>query len=322
MKRWIFYLKFLTPVRFGSDNRHTGLEETAFTCHSDTFFSAFFTEWLQYYGETSREKDFLLNTVHDNQFRVSDLLPYKGNELYLPRPLVLPGSERIPLENIKEIRKCRYLSLAKFNDYLKKFEIDEKPACFGEETVTARVSWRRDEDALPYTVAAYRFEENAGLYGIVQMPEIMEKPFRGILKRLEKSGIGGKRSSGYGKFEVCRWRLLTTQSEDSEPEYIKTKLEKSLTALLSTESPWYMNLSLISPTAEEVRKLKASDSWYQLLYRSGFTMDTGLKQKQSLFINTGACLREKLEGQLLRIEQEGDHPVYRYGKGIYIGVPQ
>lgn len=320
MKGWIFYLKFLTPVRFGSDNRHTGLEETAFTCHSDTFFSAFFTEWLQIFGNESKYKDFLLNSVHNNQFQVSDLLPYKAAELYLPKPLILPDNESIPLENMKEIKKCRYLSLTKFKSYLKSFKIDETPASFGKDVVTTHVSRRRDGDALPYTVAAYRFDENAGLYGIVQMPEKMEKPFFITLQSLGKAGIGGKRSSGYGKFEVYRRRLLTVQPGNSEQKY--TKAEKNMAELLNAESSWYMNLSLISLNAKEVKRLKAFDPWYQLLYRSGFTMDTGIKQKQSLFINTGACLGEKLEGQLLSVEQGGDHPVYRYGKGLYIGVPQ
>ncbi len=320
MKRWIFYLKFSTPVRFGKDNRHTGLEETAFTCHSDTFFSAFFTECLQIFGEKSNFMDFLLKSIHENHFLLSDLLPYKGKELYLPKPLILPKDEGAPLENMKEIKKCRYLSLSRFQEYFRSFEIDETPVSFGQETVTTRVSRRRNEDSLPYTVAAYRFAENAGLYGIVQMPERLKKHFLVTLQSLGKAGIGGKKSSGYGKFEVYRWRLLEIPPEDKEAEY--TKAEKSLATLFGTESQWYMNLSLISPTTEEVKRLKALDSWYQLLYRSGFTMDTGLKQKQALFINTGACLKEKLEGQLLRIEQEGDHPVYRYGKGIYIGVPQ
>ena len=60
----------------------------------------------------------------------------------------------------------------------------------------------RGQEPLPYFVNSYKFNDNAGLYFILGYEDdddaiIMEK----IIESLGYSGIGGKKSSGYGKYK-------------------------------------------------------------------------------------------------------------------------
>jgi CRISPR-associated protein Csm4 len=36
--------------------------------------------------------------------------------------------------------------------------------------------------------------------------------------------------------------------------------------------------------------------------------------------NTGSCFQEKIKGRILDVSDQGGHPVYRYGKGMFLGV--
>jgi CRISPR-associated protein Csm4 len=56
---------------------------------------------------------------------------------------------------------------------------------------------------LPYHVAAWRFAAHCGLYLIVRYEKQEDlQLFTNLLQDLSWEGIGGKQSSGWGKFEL------------------------------------------------------------------------------------------------------------------------
>ena len=62
----------------------------------------------------------------------------------------------------------------------------------------------RGEKSRPYYVGNYQFMSNTGLYIIASFSDDSSRDlFESILELLGLSGIGGKRSGGYGKFELA-----------------------------------------------------------------------------------------------------------------------
>lgn len=74
---------------------------------------------------------------------------------------------------------------------------------FAAPLVAGRVALR-EEKPLPYYVGSYVFSEHSGLYFILGVEHEEEFTLiKDLLLSLGYSGIGGKRSSGYGKFELA-----------------------------------------------------------------------------------------------------------------------
>ena len=58
-----------------------------------------------------------------------------------------------------------------------------------------------NEDSEPYSVGTFSFEKDAGLYFIAKGSERTIQRLNEVMYALQFSGIGGKRSAGYGRFE-------------------------------------------------------------------------------------------------------------------------
>ena len=82
MKYSIYQLDFYNGVRFGKGR----LETTEMTFHADTLFAALFQEAIK----LGKEKIFL-DAVRNGVLRWSDAFPYKGRQLFLPKPMFQPG---------------------------------------------------------------------------------------------------------------------------------------------------------------------------------------------------------------------------------------
>ena len=82
----LYKLKFPSGIHIGTN---ASLEATSLTVSSDIFYSAFYAEYIRIFGENDRE---LLQLTEKDEFKVSDLLPFKEIEtettFYLPKPFV------------------------------------------------------------------------------------------------------------------------------------------------------------------------------------------------------------------------------------------
>ena len=158
---------------------------------------------------------------------------------------------------------------------------------------------------------------NTGLYIIAGfIDDDSRELFEAILELLGLSGIGGKRSGGYGKFELADDPIQL----ESEGIY---KDDSALYALLHNKHGKMMCISTCVPTSEEVATLKQGS--YKLQKRGGFVGSAGsttqVKRNSYYVVKEGSVCPKALVGQMLTITGDSlPHPVYRNGMGLWIGV--
>lgn len=325
MQYRIYKLKFHTPVHFGSERKGTSLENVNATCHSDTLFSAVCNEYVKLYDEL--ELDDYKDLFEDGKILISSMFPYNKYDMFLPKPSVIverDTTKETEYSDKKKMKKLEFIKVSDFSRYLeclktgKPFEFDESEYEFAKYSDNAKVALRTGEDENKlYRVGAYTFEEDAGLYFIAGFEDNSETDeFDKIIESLGYSGIGGKRTSGYGKFEVDD---VIESSENLLPS------EKILFDLLKTNGKYSMLLSLVSPGEEESDN-DFSNCYYNLIKRNGYIYstdyaDTLLKRKNLVMFREGSCFDVELSGTIQEVgESDGKHPVYRYGKALKIGV--
>ena len=169
----------------------------------------------------------------------------------------------------------------------------------------------------PYYVHQIQFTKEAGLYGIIGYEE--DEDLDGLITLLESlglSGIGGKRSSGYGKFHFREDPIEMDELGIYEDDGI---LYRGLTL---TGASRYMCLSVLLPSPAEVADVQKGQ--FALCRRSGFLSPDGsrMQKKNDIYmIQAGSCFPQKIAGSMADVGgQDMTHPVWRYGKGLYVGL--
>lgn len=187
---------------------------------------------------------------------------------------------------------------------------------FGTRQAMTQVNMR-GEKSRPYYVGSYQFMSNTGLYIIAGFNDDKSRElFEGIFEVLGLSGIGGKRSGGYGKFE------LADDPIELEAQGIYEDVS-ALYELLHNQHRKMMCISACVPTCEEVATLKQGS--YKLQKRGGFVGTAGsttqVKRNSYYVVKEGSVCPKALVGQILTITGDSlPHPVYRNGMGLWIGV--
>lgn len=334
MQYKIFKLKFETPVHFGSEKVGTSLEKVTNICRSDTLFSAMCQEIMKIEDEI-KLLDFV-DWVDDGDLVFSSLLPYRDNELFLPKPCLLleRNNKTDDTEDIassikkKKMKKLEFISINDFSRYIdclksgKSFEYDEEKYVFYKTETTAKVSLNRNGDSNDnniYYVANTYFISGCGLYVIVKYKEQEQiEFFEKILDSLGFSGIGGKRSSGYGKFNIEKEMYSAVDGYEEE---------KLIFELLETNGDYNIALSVVSPTEAEIENNDFDKAYYKLISRDGFVYSTEytdentlVKRKSLSMFKEGSCFPFEIEGEVKDVSDNGKHPVYKNGKMLKIGV--
>lgn len=332
MKYYLYRLKFETPVRFGIDKASSNLTTTAFTANSDTVFSAIASEWARIYGSESLET--FINETMNERFVLSDLLPYKRSseeyEIYIPKPILYLEKSKEKSLNIEEIntdkkkiKKITHIGISEIERYMTYLKSGGKIS-FGmvKESIYAEISTtkayvRRNEDTLPYYVAGVKFYSDAGLCFVTKTTERIKEKLDIVIDSLSTSGIGGKKSSGFGKF--------ISDSVEIGPNSNSVELE--LWKMLEKESSHYISISAVLPEKNEIDAVSGQNCGYQLFLRKGFisSIDFGqgyYKRKQVVMIKAGSVFKYKIKGKIIDVSDAGNHKVYRNGKGMYLGVEE
>ena len=340
MKYALYVLKFDTPVHFGCAEDGGKLEQSTLTYRADSLFSAICCE-LANQGH-DQGLDNLYHAVATDQLVFSDLFPYfdevgkekpsedQGLHLYVPKPIVTV--ERNTSQDYTDYREFRkqavlrkkqkkfqYIRASKVEAFMQSlrkgtaFEADDD--VIRNDQLVTRVNCTADVPR-PYYVHHVEFSDHAGLYGIVGYEDdklcdwLMQ-----VLSMLGLSGIGGKRSSGYGKFHFEQ----ETIELDARGIYAD---DSALYRLLTQpEATTYMCLSALLPAADEIPMIKAGQ--YSLCRRSGFLTPDGspMKKRQEVYmIQAGSCFSDKVRGTICDVGRASAHPVWRYGKGLYAGL--
>lgn len=322
MNYYLFKLKLLTPVHFGDSESSRSLERSLLSFGADTLFSGLCHVAIKIDADNGIKQ--LVREVSSGNILLSDGMPYFGDSLYVPKPFL--KQQRI-VNNIdgigKELKRLSYVPIIKLKEFTEftkggaAISPSEYGADFGIETVFTRASIKGEEQTRPYSVGAYSFKPEAGLYIIAgyQNEESLEYLKR-LVALLGLSGIGGKTSSGYGRFEIVDEIYL------DEPFDLQT--EELIEMLTSTESNAYISITTALPREDEMGSALRG-SFYGVVRRGGFVCSENyaerpFKKKTQYFFKAGSVFQNTFEGDVYDVSSGGSHPCYRYAKPIFLGV--
>ena len=290
MRYEIILFRFTSPVHFGDAAEGGDLGEILSYCRADTFFSALCREAADISQELLA---CVVEGVQRGKLRFSDLFPWKKrkdcNELYLPRPVM----------NISH---------------------DECGKTLSYEEVREQSAERKKEKKRSF-IRASEMESYLQGRDISAQPDFGKEELRTQYNAREKLpyGIGGKRSSGWGKY-----RLEDDPLELSEDDFYGGDDAALYKMLSSDHAEYYMTLSSFLPSLEEVKDAAAGTG--RIIKRGGFAWSremTGAAKVSSVYMmESGSCFSKRLDGRIADVNNgSAPHPVYKYGKGLFVGLP-
>lgn len=299
-----FKIVFSTSVHFGNGS----LENSDNKIYADTIFSALCHEAVKL--ECIEE---LVSYVKNEKIKLSDAFPFIGDSYYIPKPMLTIESER-NIDDKKKAKKLEFINVNLIDEYLDgSMDIKRESEILsnlGKSDIITRAVIQANEDTKPYSVGTYLFSEGAGLYLIVgYRDEDALNMITKLLHSLSYVGIGGKVSSGFGKFKAERVKL---------PATLIDKIEKAET------SKNVMSLSVGMCDDMELENV-CENSNYILSKRSGFinssTYSDNLVKKQDFYLfRAGSVFSRPFKGLIKDVAIIGKHPVYRYANPIFMEV--
>lgn len=339
MSYYLFKLSFGTPVHFGDSVSAKSLESSTFTICADTLFSALCHEARRTDGTPLIEK--LVSCVNNDELKFSDLFPYKNDMLYLPRPIFPPqkSNNLMNTQDRKKIKKLAWIPVNEMNGYLQSvtdgttLNVNLLTQTFGKYDEAVKVELSRTSAGLeeiksgeipkmsmPYFVGSFLFDDNCGLYGIA---EYKNKDSLGLLRkllqRLGYTGLGGKLSSGYGKYTIA----AECTSEDNKIE--NEQANAVFRALDDSKNEYQMLLTSSLPKENEMEQA-LDGAYFTIKRRGGFVQSaefakTAQKKQTQYFLSSGSILKHRFNGNLYEVSlKQGAHPVYRYAYPLFMGV--
>lgn len=307
MKYNIYKMYFKTGVRCGTGKT----ESNSIEIPSDIIFSALINEASRVSGETLNE---VLGYFKDRKIRMSDAFPFIGEEYLLPKPLISFEKNTGDSSEKKLYKKITHIPISDFSKYVEGSsdpqEILDKTENLGIRQIDTKIMKRPEGDNEIYNLSYFRFNEESGLYFIFGFEdENQMKLFESLIEALGYTGIGGKKTSGLGKFEVVKKDL---------PKEISNKIDSEKANMLLTSS---------MAREDELENID-EDANYALIRRGGFIYSEGeegknttVKRKRTMhFFKSGSIFNEKFEGDIFRVDDGFVHPVYRYAVPMWLEV--
>ena len=307
MEYQLYQFRFLSGVHFGSGS----LDQSEYTLCADTLFSAL----CQVAARIGKEAlDMLINFAEEGRLLISDAFPYINGELFLPKPILYverSGKEEGDSSVKKAYKKMKYVPVNDLESYLKgelSVERTEILKQLGLYQMKTSAAVRGLEETMPYRVKMFRFGKENGVYIICgyqkkNRRELLEN----LLEYLMLDGLGGKRSSGLGRFEC-----------------VPVKMNRVLENRLEVKADRYMTLSISLPQFQEMEEVLKNAN-YLLQKRSGFVASDRysmewMRKRDAYLFASGSCFSKTYRGCILDVSSGGVHPVYRYAKPIFLGV--
>lgn len=303
----VYKLQFQSAVHFGGNS----LEDGEYTFCADTLFSALCQEALKIDENVFQ---CFYQYVKDEILLLSDAFPYSGDSYYLPKPVKHIDTGKQAGDSIlkKAYKKLKYIPAELFSSYLSgDYDVLNAPALdkFGCFEMKVFASIRGEEETKPYRVGTYYYHEGNGLYVIIgyqqqKALELLEE----LLESLSFSGIGGKRAAGLGRFVL-----------------FPGKLDGNIYKRLEGTGKQYMSLSVSLPTDREM-EAALSEAEYLLCKRSGFVAsgqyaEEQMRKRDLYVLKAGSCFGIRYHGDIYDVSDKGGrHPVYRYGKPMFMEV--
>lgn len=304
MKYTAYKLSFHTGVHFGNGM----LNDSKQTFCADTLFSALCIEALKQ-GEGCLER--LYEMSKEGSLLFSDGFPFIGETLYIPKPLLAVEHNTEDVANRKKWKNLSYIPLDRVSEFLSgEMDVEKETTVFQElgRAETRQFVNLQKEESEPYSVGVYHYSDKNGLYFILGYEREENREFvEEVLGSLEYQGLGGKISSGLGKFTSTSYKL---------PEGVIENM--------SSESGRFVVLSTSLPNQTELGNVM-EDASYLLVKRSGFVQSSTyaeelVKKKDMYFLRSGSIVCHRYAGDIYNVGTKGSHPVWRYGKPILMEV--
>lgn len=292
----IYELKFDT-VHFGD-----GLLESSMGLFTASrIFSAMFIEAINL-----NLSDELYSLAISDDFVLSDALIH-NEELFLPKPIGYPKKENQKAElnrvQIKQLKKIEMIPSSIFYDFIQgNIDVDliEELYHLQQNLWKNSIVTRKGED--PYRVGIVSYYENVKVVFISIKHPLIET----LLESLQYTGIGGKKSTGLGKFELTFKEV---------PKYLKNKITQD------SDFP-VMLLTTAIPIQEQLANT-LKDANYLLIKSSGFADSSSNLQnlrKQDLYkFKIGSTFNRTFQGDIFDVSPDDfPHPVWNYSKPLFL----
>ena len=174
------------------------------------------------------------------------------------------------------------------NNLLKSFIISTVRPRVGLDRITC--------DSNLYYIGEVHFDRNldCGLYFVVDSDPDNWDRLQSVMVHLGETGIGGERSSGYGRFT---------------PSFVDNFALPS-----AVDGDKHLTLSLLLPHDKEEAGKAVS---YRLIRRGGWSKDT--PHEQVHMFTEGSVFSAPVEGKIVIVADVG-HPVYRCGRSFLVRV--
>ena len=281
-KLTVYRLILRSPLHVGEDV--VGPEKVSSIVHSDTILSALYSLALKVKDEFSIK-------IAEGTVRISSAFPfYRDNDettYYFPKPIVSEGEifslseTNYPL--LKRLKKLNFIPL----DWILRFLNGELIRVNDQdiESIKEKLSRLFKPHTKPKVVLD-RVTQNSNLFHFGELhfskgglfiltdfaDDNMRSVFEGLLKLLGDEGLGGKRTAGYGLFDV-------------ETDSVEVDIPENPSK--------YMLLSLYWPPRKEREHLNLKESSYHLIRRTGwFLLNDGrsLKRRPLWMFKEGSIL--------------------------------
>ncbi len=306
MEGKIYKLTFHGPVHFGSGR----LESAAYTCDAATLFSALFIE-----AHAAGCSDELLEAANLGTCLISDCFPYIENTYYLPKPLGAFHTENECAEQSEDSRsrkagkKLSYIPADQLNNYMDgNFDFIREWENFklGKSFVRMKVNLTHatSDNTELFPVGGFSFLPGCGIYFIYQG----KYDITPLMDALAYSGLGGKRSSGYGAFNY------TVESAGCVKE------------IQGSSNNAYMLLSSAATQEACLNDELLQNARYKLERRGGFVQSvthapTQRKKRDMWVFKPGSVFTKQFSGDVFDVNNTpGSHAVYRYARAMWMEV--
>jgi len=275
------------------------LDSSKMTFAADRLFSALVLE-----AKKMGKMEEFVSIAGQDDFVLTDAFPYQSGP-FLPKPIGFPKFEQPDLTtDVKEVRrqakmakKLQFIPLDKFDSYVNGTLFKD-----ADHAVTNIVTKNQPHvDGNLFQVSTVRFRDESCLYVIAKESELLNE----LMTSLQYTGIGGKRSSGYGQFDLTILDL---------PDSFKNRLTKA------HQEP-VMTLTTSLPVEKELEYAMETGS-YLLSKSSGFAFSTETKEnyrKQDLYkFASGSTFSETYTGQIVDVRPlDFPHEVLNYAKPLF-----
>jgi CRISPR type III-A-associated RAMP protein Csm4 len=327
------------PWRIGPDSgARDGVESVL---HSDALYSAV-TSAMARLGLLEEWLAAVFATVDGPAVRFSSCYPFQRELLFVLPPLSLwppapslrvrwKGARFVPVSVVEDLLAGRALN----EDGWK---VDGASRClvpveWGAGPFDTAVRSGASVDRLsggvaPYRTACLEFRSGAGMWAVVAFADEekqarWEGPLKAAMRLLGDSGLGGRRSCGWGRSSEVQVLDGALPSLVLRPEPIETP-DPEAEPKAAPESAYWL-LSLFSP--QEAESVDWSRGNYSILTRGGRVesdSSNGAAKKQSRMVAEGSVLFAGVppSGAALDVAPEGcAHPVYRAGFALAVSIP-